>query len=132
MSDPERKVRTTINNRTFLDPWYFNQWKRLLYTFEEFMIISYFLQTYCQTSNIKYIFPSGNNMWCPWWVSNISTSWSTPLLMDAVCVLSISYATYNINVVSLTLVCNKHLSYTICYSLISERNWDFPSRIITY
>ena len=50
--------------------------------------------------------------------------------MDAVCVLLMSYATCNINVVSSTLVCNKHLLYTICYSLVGEGNWDFPSRII--
>ena len=35
--------------------------------------------------------PPGNNMWCPWWASNIRTTGSTPLLMDTVCVLLISY-----------------------------------------
>ena len=50
--------------------------------------------------------------------------------MDAVCVLSMSFATCNINVVFLILMCNIHLLYTICYSLISEGNWDFPSRSI--
>ena len=39
------------------------------------------------------------------------TTGSAPLLMDAVCVLSMSYVTYNINVVSLDFVCNKHLLY---------------------
>ena len=64
-----------------------------------------------QTSNIGYIFHSGNNMWCPWWASNICTTGSTPLLMDAVYVLSMSDVTCNINVFSLDLVCNKHLLY---------------------
>ena len=45
--------------------------------------------------------------------------------------LSMSYVTCNINVVSLDLVCNKHLLYTICYSLISEEKRHFPSRIIS-
>ena len=52
--------------------------------------------------------------------------------MDAVCVLSMSFATCNINVVSLILMCNIHLLYTICYSLISEGNWDFSSHIINH
>ena len=44
-----------------------------------------FLYVICQTSNIGYIFPSGNNIRCPWWASNISTTESKPLLMDTVC-----------------------------------------------
>ena len=39
------------------------------------------------------------------------------------------YVTCNINVVSLNLVCNKHLLYMICYSLEEKRH--FPSRIIS-
>ena len=34
------------------------------------------------------------------WASIICTTGSTPLLMDEVCVLSMSYVTYSINVVS--------------------------------
>ena len=41
--------------------------------------------------------------------SNICTTGSTSLLMDAVYVLTMSYVTYSINVVSLDLACNKHL-----------------------
>ena len=44
-----------------------------------------------------------------------------------------SYVTYNINVVSLDLVCNKHLLYI--YDLLFTYKWgkrDFPSCIITF
>ena len=50
------------------------------------------------------------------------TTGSSLLLMGAVCMLSMSYVTYSINVVSFYLTCNKHLLYvyTISYSLISK------------
>ena len=73
--------------------------------------------------------PLVSNMWCPCWASNNSTTGSTPLLKDKVCVLLISYVTCDINVVSLDMVCNKHLLYTICYSLISEGNRHFKHLI---
>ena len=42
-----------------------------------------------------------------------TTTGSTPLLMDAVCVLSMSYVTYSINVVSLDLMCNKSIGISM-------------------
>ena len=87
-----------------------------------------------EISNLQHIYvyprpPLVSNMWCPCWASNNSTTGSTPLLKDKVCVLLISYVTCDINVVSLDMVCNKHLLYTICYSLISEGNRHFKHLI---